>query len=408
MSKSYLRSNSGSRSRSGSLTLNNIAAETSRSSGSGSSSEAVVTIPEASPQALEYLQSVVSDLSELLPQVTFDDHLVTVSDTGKELGDFSIAIERVQRHGEPCFLVHANSKGIVDAVPCGTSIICYVSADTLDTIEQHHHEFVKLERQSLDRKTTIIRDYEGYVINKVITRGTDMTTLNNTYSLDTMKGFISEGSNLLLQRIFIIKGLPEELQFISLDSEDMLCPSVYRPLAERSQTVDEVELHVRGLERTIDSKIDFPITWQSYFTEKGHLANRVQVGSPVTMTLQELPRKDWEKPNKPVFEKRELNWEEDLQMFSAFLDRKEELKNSHMVFLRHHPELKALLADFMQFLLLSKPQDALAFSADYFAAFSTNIRPTPRYHASAIPPLFPHCRTNTLIEQLRLQSLEKN
>lgn len=35
------------------------------------------------------------------------------------------------------------------------------------------------------------------------------------------------GSNLLLHRIFIEKGLPEELQFISFDSETNLCPAIY-------------------------------------------------------------------------------------------------------------------------------------------------------------------------------------
>ena len=29
-----------------------------------------------------------------------------------------------------------------------------------------------------------------------------------------------------------------------------------------------------------------------------------------------------EEPPKPVFEKKELNWEEDMQMYSKFLDRK--------------------------------------------------------------------------------------
>lgn len=35
------------------------------------------------------------------------------------------------------------------------------------------------------------------------------------------------GSNLLLHRIFIGKSLPEELHFISFDSETNLCPAIY-------------------------------------------------------------------------------------------------------------------------------------------------------------------------------------
>ena len=69
--------------------------------------------------------------------------------------------------------------------------------------------------------------------------------------------------------------------------------------------------------------------------------------------------------------------------------------------MRHHPELKALLADFLQFLLLRKPDDVIAFAAEYFAAFSSSMPTTSPYLASATPTPFPHSRTNTQIEALR-------
>ena len=75
--------------------------------------------------------------------VMFDDNLVTVSDTGKELGEFTVTIEPTKFHGLECFLIHANSHGAIDGVPCGTSIVCHVSK-SLETLEQHHHEYVKV------------------------------------------------------------------------------------------------------------------------------------------------------------------------------------------------------------------------------------------------------------------------
>ena len=73
----------------------------------------------------------------------FEDHLATVSDTGKELGEFSVTIEPTKHKGQECFLVHANSHGAIDGVPCGTSITAYVG-NSLETIEQQHHEYVKV------------------------------------------------------------------------------------------------------------------------------------------------------------------------------------------------------------------------------------------------------------------------
>ena len=69
--------------------------------------------------------------------------------------------------------------------------------------------------------------------------------------------------------------------------------------------------------------------------------------------------------------------------------------------MRHHPELRALLADFLQFLLLRKPEDVIEFAADYFAAFSTKIPDPSPYLASNANSPFPASRTNTKIDDLR-------
>ena len=74
---------------------------------------------------------------------------MTVSDTGRDLGDFTISIERSKHQGTECFLVFANSHGTLDNVPCGTSITTYVS-DRLETLQQHHHEYVKVKKISQD------------------------------------------------------------------------------------------------------------------------------------------------------------------------------------------------------------------------------------------------------------------
>ncbi|GFS27239.1 ciliogenesis-associated TTC17-interacting protein-like [Elysia marginata] len=357
-------------------------------------------IPKTSPQALKYLDEIVPE--EDFKYVMFDDQLVTVSDAGKELGEFTVTVEPTRYKGLECFLIHANSHGSIDGVPCGTSIVCYVSK-CLETLEQQHHEYVKLDNCPLDRKTFLVRQSDNYTINRVITQGEDVQRTTKNIPVEQMRGFVSEGSNLLLHRLLIEKRMDDDLQFISFDSDTNLCPVIYKGLDERTQTVEDVELRVYGVERTINSTVDLPTTWQSYFMNDGHLTNRVQVGSPVTMKLAKVPvriERDEETP-KPVFEKKQLNWEEDMQMHSRFVDRKEELKGDHATYMRHHPELRALLADFLQFLLLRKPDDVIAFAADYFSAFSTSMPDPSPFLASNAPTPFPASRTNTRIDELR-------
>lgn len=75
----------------------------------------------------------------------FEDSLVTTSDTGKELGEFTVSMEPVNHRGKDCVLVHANSHGAIDGVPCGTSITAYIGKN-MRTVEQQHHEYVKVGR----------------------------------------------------------------------------------------------------------------------------------------------------------------------------------------------------------------------------------------------------------------------
>jgi len=47
-----------------------------------------------------------------------------------------------------------------------------------------------------------------------------------------------------------------------------------------------------------------------------------------------------------------------------------ELNASHASYMAHHPDLRALLSDYMQQLLIEKPSDVLEFSIQYFSAFN--------------------------------------
>lgn len=73
--------------------------------------------------------------------------------------------------------------------------------------------------------------------------------------------------------------------------------------------------------------------------------------------------------NKPVFEKMGLVCEEDMQMHSKFLDRKEELKAEHVSYL--HQELRAMMADFLQFLFQRKPSNVFMFASKNFSPFAS-------------------------------------
>ncbi|XP_066520254.1 ciliogenesis-associated TTC17-interacting protein [Hoplias malabaricus] len=329
-----------------------------------------------SNEALEFLSSITP---REIDHCLFVDSLVTVSNSGRELGEFCVSIQKASYHDEPCFLVHANSHGTIDNIPCGTSIVGYVSK-TLETLEQNHHEYMKMQEHTLERKINIVKQDEYLVVNRVITEKEEVKKETFTLPLHSLQGFVSEASNLIILRILAQqRKVPEKMMFLSFNADTQVGLTAYRELGTKKQMVGKEVMDVFGIERIITSGEDIPETWHSYFLSDGHLASRVQVGSPVTMNLLQVPSKVSE-DHKPVI--KPLIWEEDMELHSRFLDRKEELKAAHSSYVRHHPELKTLLADFVQFLLLRKPQDVFSFACDFFGPFDPQRPPGSSFKTS--------------------------
>lgn len=64
-----------------------------------------------------------------------------------------------------------------------------------------------------------------------------------------------------------------------------------------------------------------------------------------------------------------------------FVSVKEELMADHTLYLRQHPEIRALISDFLQFLLLRKPDDVFQFAREYFLPFAPDHSPEPSLKA---------------------------
>ncbi|KAI5613566.1 ciliogenesis-associated TTC17-interacting protein isoform X1 [Silurus asotus] len=339
--------------------------------------------PKASKEALEFLSSI---RPEDIDRCLFMDSMVTVSETGKDIGEFYVTVKNAVYNDEPCYLVHANSHGAIDNIPCGTSIMSYVSK-SLETLEESHEEYMKLQEHTLDKKTHIVRQGNHLVVNRVISQKDEVKNQVFTFPLHTLQGFVSETSNLLIMRILAQqKKVPENLTFLSFDADTQVGMSTYRELEVTKQEVDKEMVEVFGIERTVSSAepLQTPATWHCYFLPDGHLAKRVQVGSSVTMNLLHLPpvTSEDERAHKSVFVKKPLVWEEDIELYSKFIDKKEEMKADYSSYIRQHPEIKALLADFLQMVLLRKPQDVFSFASDFFSAFDSRRPPLSSFEAS--------------------------
>lgn len=352
-------------------------------------------IPAASKQAVDFLSLIGTN--ELKPCI-FEESLVAVSEIGQPIGTFSISVKAVcyspdgwEVEQEDCFLVNANSKGTIDGIPCTISITGYVTKQ-LETLEQHTKESMRFRDHAIETRTHVVKRQDQLFVRKaMVERDQEILVDCFSYKWTKLPGLVSESANLLLLRVMARRqSVPQNATFLAFDNEHHICTSTYTAFGFQKQQVGKEEVDVFVIERAVHSVTDVPLAWQFYFLSDGHLSRRIQVGSPAIMVILKMPILiDTDEPDpRPTFDKITLEWEEDVELYSLFLDKKEELQASHATYVRRHPELSALLADFLQLLLLRKPEDVVTFAAEFFAPFSAQRPPGRSFQSSDKPSPF--------------------
>lgn len=330
---------------------------------------------EANEKAIEYLQDINF---QSLGQAVFTDRLATVSisDDDKEIGELTLSVEETTRGDEICYLVHAQSHGLVDNIPIGTSVTAYIGRG-VRTLEQVQNEYMNIPDKPLSKKTVLTQDGQGdnYVVRRTITEGTVVTEEEHHFSPWNMQGFVSEGANIIIQRIMAVRReVPVGANFVALDPNLQLANMSFEKGDDISQQVEDQTLQAMTIDRNIYTKPD-KLSWVTHFLADGHMTSRETVGSQVRMQLVTMPRQEEVVKIPDIPEKKDLNWKEDMELLSHFLDRKEELINDHETYIRRKPELRAVIEDFCQFVLLRKPDDIVQFAAEYFAPLSSGPIP---------------------------------
>ncbi|XP_050756407.1 LOW QUALITY PROTEIN: ciliogenesis-associated TTC17-interacting protein [Gymnogyps californianus] len=326
-----------------------------------------------------------------------------------------------ERAGEPvrsCLLVQAGSRGRHDSVAGSSTLKAYVTPQ-LETLEQEEQECPELRAHPIERRTHMVSHQHGMTVTKTLREGEEKPQCwSFSYGRAELRGLLLEGASLLLLRVLACRrAVPPGLVFPAIDTEGHLCTSSYRALGIQRQAVGSAEAEVFVIERAMHASTGVSTVWHSSFLPSGYgrgsgrghpspaslagtqegvtgssprrrLARLVQVGCPMLVLLQDesvLGKTGGVEP-RPPFPKQPLDWEEDIQLCSWFLDRKEDLQASHAAYVRQHPELRALLADFLQALLLQQPCDPVSFAAKFFARQQHPGTPFASAGAASPPP----------------------
>ncbi|XP_027947931.1 ciliogenesis-associated TTC17-interacting protein isoform X1 [Eumetopias jubatus] len=348
--------------------------------------------PKANAEAIHFLSNLKQ---EELQMLLFSETLAMVSDTGEPQGELIIEVQRGNYADESgvmshCLLVHAFSRSFMDKMLCGNSLLGYLSWN-LHIMEQCSQEFIKFRVLPMERKMSLVKQDDQLAVTRRVKEGEEVKTEVTFVPGSSTVGFISEAANLVLLRVMAWRQtVPSSARFLALDTEGKFCYSTYQDLGFQKIQVGRQQVEVFIVEQTVHSVKGIPNSCQFYLLSDGHLAKRIQVGCPGYCMITQMPilrEKDETEPG-PAFEKRPLVWEEDMELYSRFVDRKEELRLSHTSYLRQHPEAQALISDFLLFLLLRQPPDVVTFAAEYFGPFAKRQPPIPALRSSHRPSPF--------------------
>ncbi|XP_022424016.1 ciliogenesis-associated TTC17-interacting protein isoform X2 [Delphinapterus leucas] len=247
--------------------------------------------PEANAEAINFLNSLRQE--ELLT-LFFSETLVMVSDTGEPQGELTIEVQRGKykdQFGVTAYFpfVHAFSRGFMDKILCGNSILGYLSWK-LEVVEQHNKEFIKFHALPMERKMSLLKQDDQLAVTRIIKEGEEVKTEVTFFPWHSIAGFVSQAANLVLLRVMAWRQtVPSNARFLALDTEGKLCYSTYQGLGSQTIQVGHQQVEVFIVEQTVHSEQGIPVSCQFYLLSDGHLAKRIQVGSPGCCMITKVP-----------------------------------------------------------------------------------------------------------------------
>lgn len=172
--------------------------------------------------------------------------------------------------------------------------------------------------------------------------------------------FLSYGANVLLTRRLVLDKFVGRIQSwtYNLDGEFLLCQHWFRE-PEQMMVLDKT-VPVRRVNRSIISDEIVRRLSSFFLDDTGCLLK--EICSQTRSTIHLNPFSDL--PPKTCIKDLHLNWQNDIQLMSMFLDFKEKRKDELNLQL-NQPRVKNILRDYILCLVKSKPQSVMNFTLDF-------------------------------------------
>nr|XP_023028736.1 ciliogenesis-associated TTC17-interacting protein-like [Leptinotarsa decemlineata] len=186
------------------------------------------------------------------------------------------------------------------------------------------------------------------------------------YSYAKACHLIGEGANFLLMRYLAITRFTGIIELSALYINGDMCRNIYDCSGPMMGKVNDEEVEVCKIYRYVIEQCGIEHHCVTVMTVHGRIVTQEWEGCNYILNLN--PLLILNKGEDYAYDKfiSEKTWMNDMELLSSYLDYKTEAKLKMSTYMSDHPEVKDILADYLNNILLLKPENILTFTQDFF------------------------------------------
>ncbi|KAM3964197.1 uncharacterized protein ACR2FA_001679 [Aphomia sociella] len=281
------------------------------------------------------------------------------------VGGISISVE-VLGEDKDKFLVQTVSHSSKEGAKTGSKLVSIIDCN-LHTMEENRTEHITKKNVTKERRNYMTICESGYY-NKVTRICGDRNIVKRFYhSFEDAHDFLLEGANIVILRYFGLRRYRGTIKTETVLMDGTICQSIYVCSGVSQAIVNGKPLFVVKVERHIIEPSGYIHQTLTVLTLRGYIVSHEWADNNYILHLNPLlrvvPEKDEIEPHAPLRE----NWRQDLQLLSDYLDFKSIRSSEGARYVTESGALTGTVRDYLQALLLLKPQDAIHFTRHYFS-----------------------------------------
>ncbi|XP_050502658.1 ciliogenesis-associated TTC17-interacting protein-like [Diabrotica virgifera virgifera] len=260
------------------------------------------------------------------------------------------------------FTVHVSSQ-FNSGFNGGSRITAWVNRN-FHTLEEKRTEYFQDEGIINEKTLYVGLQHRKYYVRHCSSK--EETDNRRYYNLAKCQDLVCEGANFILMRYLAITRYEGQFELSTTYINGDLCRNHYECTGPMKGKVNNKETEICKIYRYIVEKCGIEHLSVTVMTVYGRIVTQEWDGCRYILNMNPLQFVGTGKPTLYDRKSLENTWYDDLELFSKYMDTKTEAELKMKSYMHEHPEVKNIIADYLNNILLLKPHNILPFTMDFF------------------------------------------